>query len=257
MKFAIYLPPDSEGKKNPVIYWLSGLTCTEQNFITKSGAQKYAAEHNVIIVCPDTSPRCNIPGEDESYDFGTGAGFYVDATVKPWNTHYKMYSYVTQELPEVIHANFPIDPEKQSIMGHSMGGHGALVCYLRNPGKYCSVSAFAPICHPSQSPWGRKALTGYLGDTGDAGIPDEWKKYDATLLVAKFDGQLADILIDQGDSDEFLKAGQLTPEKFVQACKEAQVPVILNMREGYDHSYYYIATFIEDHIKHHVKYLRS
>ncbi|XP_014254923.1 S-formylglutathione hydrolase isoform X1 [Cimex lectularius] len=251
MKFGIYLPPDCDGKNVPVVYWLSGLTCTEQNFIIKSGAQQHASKHNFIVVSPDTSPRgVNIPGEDDSYDFGSGASFYVDATQDPWKTNYNMYSYITSELPDVINTNFPSDPYHQSIMGHSMGGHGALICYLKNPGKYRSVSAFAPICNPTQSPWGKKAFKGYLGEE-----EDKWHDYDATSLVAKFDGPLSDILIDQGAADEFLSNGQLQPENFLQACKSAQVPVILHMREGYDHSYFYVSSFIGEHFQHHAKYL--
>uniref|UniRef100_A0A224XH76 S-formylglutathione hydrolase n=1 Tax=Panstrongylus lignarius TaxID=156445 RepID=A0A224XH76_9HEMI len=255
MKFGIYLPPNGDAKKLPVIYWLSGLTCTEQNFVTKAGAQQHANKYNVIVVAPDTSPRgCNIPGEDDSYDFGSGAGFYVDATLDPWKNHYNMYTYVTSELPTIINDNFPADPERQSIMGHSMGGHGALICFLKNPGKYKCVSAFAPICNPTKCDWGKKALAGYLGGEASS-IPESWHEYDATSLVSKYDGVPVDILIDQGLSDEFLKSGQLLPDNFVQACKDAQVPVILNKREGYDHSYYYIATFLGEHFKHHAKYL--
>ncbi|KAF6207383.1 hypothetical protein GE061_018624 [Apolygus lucorum] len=252
MKFALYLPPEAESRKVPVIYWLSGLECTEQNFMTKAGAQQHAAVNNFILVIPDTSPRgCNIPGEDESYDFGTGAGFYVDATQDPWKTNYNMYSYITQELPFLINSEFPADPERQSIMGHSMGGHGALICYLKNPGKYRSVSAFSPICNPTQGPWGKKALKGYLGSDEES-----WKDYDATCLVAKYDGPPIDILIDQGTDDKFLEK-ELLPDNFVAACKEAQVPVVLQKREGYDHSYFYIATFIGEHFKHHAKYLNA
>ncbi|CAH1403615.1 unnamed protein product [Nezara viridula] len=251
MKFGLYLPPDCDTNKVPVIYWLSGLTCTEQNFMTKAGAQKYASKYNVILVMPDTSPRgVNIPGEDDSYDFGSGAGFYVNATQEPWKSHYHMYTYVTSELPEIINSNFPADPDRQSIMGHSMGGHGALISFLKNPGKYKSVSAFAAICNPSESSWGQRALSGYLGDDKTL-----WAQYDATKLVSNYNGPPNDIFLDQGSSDEFLEKGQLNPQKFVSACKEAQVPVILTMRDGYDHSYFYIATFIEEHFKHHAKYL--
>ncbi|KAK2144820.1 hypothetical protein LSH36_727g01024 [Paralvinella palmiformis] len=253
MNFGIYLPPQAENNKVPIIYWLSGLTCTEQNFITKAGAQKYAAEHGVIIVAPDTSPRgCNIEGEDDGYDFGTGAGFYIDATEEKWKKNYRMYSYVTIELPEIINRNFPVLEDKQSIMGHSMGGHGALISFLKNPGQYRSVSAFSPICNPMECPWGQKAFSGYLGDKKDL-----WKKYDSCHLVKDYDGPPAAILIDQGKADNFFSAGQLLPDKFVAACAEAKVPVILRMQEDYDHSYYFIATFIGEHIAHHVKYLKS
>nr|CAD7458799.1 unnamed protein product [Timema tahoe] len=254
MNFSVYLPPQSEEGKVPVIYWLSGLTCTEQNFIQKSGAQRYAAEHGVIIVGPDTSPRnVNIPGEDDSWDFGSGAGFYVDATEVPWKKNYRMYSYVAKELPEIINSNFPVLLDAQSIMGHSMGGHGALILALKNPGKYRSVSAFAPICNPTQSPWGNKALGGYLG----ADKTVEWNNWDASELAKKYNGPPLDILIDQGKADEFYTANQLLPENLVVACKDAQVPIVLHLREGYDHSYYFIATFIGEHIAHHVKHLKA
>lgn len=253
MNFSVYLPPHAEDGKVPVIYWLSGLTCTEQNFVFKSGFQRYASEHGVIVVAPDTSPRgCNIPGEDESYDFGTGAGFYVDATQEPWSKNYRMFSYVTKELPEVVNSNFPALPDCQSIMGHSMGGHGALICALKNPGKYRTVSTFAAICNPTQGRWGKKALAGYLGSSESS----NWADWDATELVKKYNGPPLEILLDQGKGDEFL-AGDLFPENFVNVCKESQMPVILHMREGYDHSYYYIATFIGEHFKHHLRYLKA
>ncbi|XP_043927520.1 S-formylglutathione hydrolase [Protopterus annectens] len=253
MRFAIYLPPKVEVGKCPVLYWLSGLTCTEQNFITKAGFQQAASEHGIIVVAPDTSPRgCNIEGEDDSWDFGTGAGFYVDATEENWRINYRMYSYVTEELPRLINANFPADSERASIFGHSMGGHGALICALRNPGKYKSVSAFAPICNPVQCPWGKKAFSGYLG-------PDQtkWEAYDATCLVKKYSGPQLDILIDQGKDDQFLAAGQLLPDNFIAACTEKKISVVFRLQEGYDHSYYFIVTFINDHMKHHAKYLNA
>uniref|UniRef100_UPI00358E66E5 S-formylglutathione hydrolase-like n=1 Tax=Myxine glutinosa TaxID=7769 RepID=UPI00358E66E5 len=251
MKFGIYLPPKAEQQKCPILYWLSGLTCTEQNFVAKAGAQKFASELGIIVVAPDTSPRgCGVPGEDEAWDLGTGAGFYVDATQEPWSKHYRMYSYVTAELPALLQKSFPVLPDKQSIMGHSMGGHGALVCCLRNPGLYKSVSAFAPICNPVQCPWGQKAFQNYLGDDRDA-----WKMYDATCLVLSYEGPPLDILVDQGSADSFLTAGQLLPETFTSACTKKQLPVVLRMQEGYDHSYFFISSFIEDHIKHHAKYL--
>lgn len=254
MKFGIYLPPQAEeGKKLPVLYWLSGLTCTEQNFITKAGAQKAAAEHGIIIVAPDTSPRgCNIEGETDSYDFGSGAGFYVDATEVKWKTNYRMYSYVTKELPEVVIRNFPACPDKQSIFGHSMGGHGALICALKNPGQYKSVSAFAPISNPVSCPWGLKAFTGYLGDSRE-----NWEEYDACCLVKKYNGPPLSLLVDQGKADNFYTDGQLLPENLVKACAESKMPIIFRLQEGYDHSYYFIATFIEDHIKHHAKALNA
>ncbi|XP_069746388.1 S-formylglutathione hydrolase isoform X2 [Narcine bancroftii] len=253
MRFGIYLPPKSKHAKCPVLYWLSGLTCTEQNFITKACSQQVAAETGLIIVVPDTSPRgCNVAGEDDSWDFGTGAGFYVNATEEPWKTNYRMYSYVTEELPRLVDSHFSVVPEKMSIFGHSMGGHGALVCALRNPGKFKSVSALAPICNPIQCPWGQKAFTGYLG-------PDKttWEIYDATCLASTYSGPCLDILIDQGKDDQFLAAGQLLPDNFVEVCTKKRTPVVFRLQEGYDHSYYFIASFIRDHIKHHAKYLNA
>ena len=254
MKFAIYLPPQIDTDKVPVLYWLSGLTCTEQNFITKAGAQRFLSSLGIALVAPDTSPRgCNIEGEDDSYDFGSGAGFYVDATEEKWKENYKMYSYVTSELPELIQANFNVNPAKKSIFGHSMGGHGALICTLKNPGMYRSVSAFSPICNPINCPWGQKAFTGYLGTDRE-----EWKKWDATELVKIYKGPpFSYVFIDQGKADNFLSEGQLLPENFVQSAQDGGVPVVLRMQEDYDHSYYFIATFIEDHIRHHAAALLS
>lgn len=255
MKFAIFLPSKSDSAKVPVLYWLSGLTCTEQNFITKAHAQRYAEEYGIAIVAPDTSPRgCNIEGEEDSWDFGTGAGFYVDATEEKWKTNYNMFSYVTKELPALVDANFPVLSQRAGIMGHSMGGHGALICALRNPSKYKSVSAFAPICNPMNCPWGQKAFTGYLGSNKAI-----WKGWDACELVKDYKGPPLSsyILIDQGKQDTFLSQGQLLPENFVEACRGAGMEVVLRMQEGYDHSYYFIATFMEDHIKHHAKCLNE
>ncbi|XP_065844485.1 S-formylglutathione hydrolase-like [Oscarella lobularis] len=255
MKFAVYIPPQAESEKVPVLYWLSGLTCTEQNFIQKAGAQRYAAEHGVILVAPDTSPRgCQIEGEDDSWDFGTGAGFYVDATEDKWKANYKMFSYITEEIPALINANFNALPDKQSIFGHSMGGHGALISFFKCPGKYMSVSAFAPISNPSASecPWGQKAFSGYLGSDKET-----WKQYDATELVKNYAGPPTSILIDQGKGDEFYVKKQLLPENFVSACREAKLPVVLRMQEGYDHGYYFIASFVGDHIKHHAEHLKA
>ncbi|XP_034238761.1 S-formylglutathione hydrolase [Thrips palmi] len=255
MNFAIYLPPQAEDGKVPLIFWLSGLTCTEQNFITKAGAHRYAAEHGVAIVCPDTSPRgLQIPGEDDGWDFGSGAGFYVDATAEPWKKNYRMYSYVTKELPALVFDNFPVSSDRVSIMGHSMGGHGALICALKNPGKYKTVSAFAPICNPTEVPWGQKAFAGYLGPRG-SGDSDLWAQYDATLLLKNYSGPPMDILIDQGTQDTWLT--QLLPDNFVKACQAANMPVVLQLRDGYDHGYYFISTFIEEHIKHHARYLKA
>lgn len=254
MKFGIYLPPAAEGiNRVPVLYWLSGLTCTEQNFITKAGAQKYAAEHGLIIVAPDTSPRgCGIEGEDDTYDFGSGAGFYLDATTDKWKKNYRMFSYISKELPELINAKFPTIPDKQSIFGHSMGGHGALICALKNPGLYRSASAFAPICNPIKCPWGQKAFTGYLGSDTKT-----WQEYDSTSLVQKYNGPPLELLIDQGKADNFLGEKQLLPENLMEACTMTKMPIIMRMQEGYDHSYFFIASFIEDHIKHHAKFLKA
>lgn len=251
MNFGVFLPPQSENGKCPVIYWLSGLTCTEQNFVTKAGAQRYAAEQGVIIVAPDTSPRgCNIEGEDESWDFGTGAGFYVDSTEAKWKDNYRMYSYVTKELPQLVNDNFPTNG-KQSVMGHSMGGHGALICAMKNPGMYSYVSAFSPICNPTQCPWGQKAFGGYLGDDRS-----KWEAYDATELVKSYAGPPLEILIDQGSEDGFLKDGQLLPDNLVAACAKSKMPVVYRLQEGYDHSYYFISTFMGDHIAKHAEALK-
>ncbi|MGD1850356.1 MAG: S-formylglutathione hydrolase [Cyanophyceae cyanobacterium] len=251
MCLGVYLPPLWETKPCPVLYWLSGLTCAEQNFVTKGGAQWYAARYGCILVVPDTSPRgCNLPGEDESWDFGTGAGFYVNATENPWSRHYRMYDYVVSELPGAIAQNFSIIPEKQGIFGHSMGGHGALVIGLRNGDHFRSISAFAPIVAPTQVPWGEKAFAGYLG-----GDRRTWDEYDATTLITKGTrGFGAPILIDQGTNDGFLE-DQLQPEKMAIACKSADYPLELRYQKGYDHSYYFIATFIGDHFAHHARNL--
>lgn len=255
MNFGIFLPPQIEKGSVPVIYWLSGLTCTEANFIQKAGAQKYASEHGIALVAPDTSPRnLNIPGEDDDWDFGSGAGFYVDATIEPWKKNYRMYSYITKELPALINDKFPVLPHKQSIMGHSMGGHGALICALKNPGLYETVSAFAPISNPILCPWGQKAFAGYFGGTETNA---EWKEWDATELAKKYNGFPLSILIDQGKEDKFLKDGQLLPQNFLTVAKDAKLSLTLRFQEGYDHSYFFISTFIEDHIKHHIKYLKS
>lgn len=255
MNFAIFLPPQAEEVSVPVIYYLSGLTCTEANFIQKAGAQKYASECGVALVAPDTSPRgLNIPGDSDSYDFGVGAGFYVDATKDPWKKNYRMYSYVTKELPSLINDKFPILSDKQSIMGHSMGGHGALICAFKNPGMYKSVSAFAPISNPIQCPWGKKAFSGYFGETENN---VSWNDWDATELAKKYNGPPLDILIDQGKEDNFLKQGQLLPENLLNVAKDVGLSLVLRFQEAYDHSYYFIATFVEDHIKHHMKYLKN
>ncbi|RAP63666.1 S-formylglutathione hydrolase [Achromobacter sp. HZ01] len=252
MRFSVYLPSQAEQGPVPVLFYLAGLTCTEETFMIKAGAQRLAAELGVMLVAPDTSPRgANVPGEDENWDLGTGAGFYVDATTPAWRTHYRMYSYVTEELHAIVTGGaLPGDASRTGIFGHSMGGHGALVLALRNPAKFRSVSAFAPIAAPSLCPWGKKAFGAYLG----ADVQD-WAAYDASALMRQarqpFPGG---ILIDQGESDQFL-AEQLYPEVFEQACAAAGQPLTLRRHEGYDHGYYFISTFIEDHIRFHVERL--
>jgi S-formylglutathione hydrolase len=247
MKFTVYQPPRPI-ENLPVLYFLSGLTCTPENFITKAGAQQFAAQYGLLLVIPDTSPRnTGIVNEDLDDDLGSGAGFYVDAVQEPWRQHYNMYSYITQELPAIIRANFPVS-SRQGIFGHSMGGHGALVCGLKNPGLYRSISAFAPIVNPSISPWGQKVFKNYLGD--DQAL---WRSYDATELVQQQQVPFP-ILIDQGSADRFL-VDQLMPEHFVQACATSNQSLNLRMQEGYDHSYYFISTFIADHLKYHYELL--
>lgn len=251
MRFAVYQPPQARTGPVPVVYYLAGLTCTEETFAIKAGAQRIAAELGLMLVAPDTSPRgADIPGETDAWDFGVGAGFYVDATADPWSKHYRMYSYVTRELPAVIAAAFPADARRQGIFGHSMGGHGALVCALRNPGVYRSVSAFAPISAPMQCPWGIKAFGGYLGADRST-----WRQYDASELVrAQPFGGL--ILVDQGLADKFL-AEQLKPELFEAACRDSGQSLKLRRHGGYDHGYFFIATFMEDHLRHHAAELSA
>ena len=248
MRFAVFTPPAQPHGRGPypVLYWLSGLTCTEENFIAKAGAQRAAAELGLAIVAPDTSPRGEgVPDDpDGAYDFGLGAGFYLDATEAPWSRHYNMYSYAAEELPALIAREFPVDPARAGVFGHSMGGHGALTLHLKHPDVFRSCSAFAPIVAPSQAPWGRKAFSRYLGADETA-----WAPYDATALV-RAGGAGREILIDQGTADVFLEE-QLRPQLFEAACREAGRPLALRMREGYDHSYYFIATFIEDHLRWH------
>ena len=248
MRFAVYEPAQARHGRVPVLYYLAGLTCTEETFMTKAGAQRTAAELGLMLVAPDTSPRVRLPGDDASWDFGVAAGFYVDATQAPWSGHYRMYSYVTRELPEVIAAAFPADRSRQGIFGHSMGGHGALVCALRNPDRYRSLSAFAPIAAPMQCPWGRKAFSGYLG-------ADEttWLDFDASVLVAQRPFH-APILVDQGTADKFL-AEQLNPEIFADACRRSGQAFELRMHAGYDHGYYFIQTFMEEHLRWHARQL--
>jgi S-formylglutathione hydrolase len=250
MTFSVYLPPQAETEKVPVVYWLSGLTCTDDNVRTKAGAQRYAAELGLALVMPDTSPRGDDVADDEDrYDLGKGAGFYVNATQAPWSKHYQMYEYVTVELPALIEENLPVLPGVKSITGHSMGGHGALICALMEEGAYRSVSAFSPICHPVKSPWGEGCFRAYLGDNKEL-----WKGYDATELV-KAGCAAIPLLIDQGLADEFLKE-QLFPQDLEAACKERDIPITLRMHEGYDHSYHFIATFIGEHLAYHAKALR-
>lgn len=245
MAFSVFVPPHPAGVKLPVLYYLSGLTCNEEVFAIKGGAQRVAAELGLVLVAPDTSPRdTGIEGATDDWDFGEGAGYYVDATEPPWSDRFRMYSYVTRELPAVVAEHFPTDPARTGIFGHSMGGHGALVIALNNPTVYRSVSAFAPIVAPTQVPWGRKALPRFLGDD-----PDAWKHYDACELISKqaYGGK---ILIDQGLDDQFL-AEQLQPERFERACENADQALELRRHAGYDHGYFFIQTFIEDHLRHH------
>lgn len=245
MQFSVFIPPQAERGNVPVLWYLSGLTCTEENFTVKAGAQRYAAERGIMLIAPDTSPRgAGIEGEDEDYDFGSGAGFYLDATRDPWSTNYRMYSYIVDELPALVFEQFAGDPSRQGITGHSMGGHGALTIGLKNPDRYASISAFSPICAPGQCPWGQKAFTGYLGDD-----PGAWAQYDACELV-RAGARSSEILIDQGDADNFLD-NQLMPDKFASVCEAASQPLQLRMQPGYDHSYFFIATFIGDHIAFH------
>ncbi len=243
MQFSVFVPA-GEGPF-PVVWYLSGLTCTAENATTKAGFQRVAAELGLIVVCPDTSPRGDSVPDDDAYDFGQGAGFYVNATEAPWSEHFHMYDYIVSELPRVIAANFPVDENRQAITGHSMGGHGALTIGFRNPDRYASMSAFSPIVSPMNCPWGEKALGGYMG-------PDKtkWADHDACALAKKVTRQFDDILVDQGTADNFLE-GQLKPHLFEQACSEAGQKLTLRMRPGYDHSYYFIASFIEDHLRFH------
>jgi S-formylglutathione hydrolase len=251
MRFSVYEPPQAKVGKVPVLYYLAGLTCTDETFMIKAGAQRVAAELGLMLVAPDTSPRQpRLPGDDASWDFGLGAGFYVDATQAPWSAHYRMYSYVTRELPGLVAAHFPGDPQRQGIFGHSMGGHGALVCALRNPAHYRSLSAFAPIAAPMQCPWGQKAFRGYLGND-----ESQWLDYDASALIAQRPFH-SPILVDQGTADRFL-AEQLNPEVFADACRRSGQPFELRMHAGYDHGYYFIQTFMADHLQWHAGQLAA
>ena len=251
MRFAAFIPPQADKGKVPVLYYLAGLTCTEETATIKAGAQQFAAEQGLALIMPDTSPRgAGLEGEDDDWDFGTGAGFYLDATLEPWSRHYRMYSYVTEELPALVNASFPVDNAAAGIFGHSMGGHGALTIGLKRPGQFRSVSAFAPICAPTQCPWGLKAFSNYLGDEQST-----WRAYDATELV-KAGSRSSKILIDQGDADQFLTE-QLRPHLFSDACEAAGQSLSLRMQSGYDHSYYFIQTFMPDHIAHHAAILKT
>ena len=249
MRFGVYLPPQAAQGPCPVLYWLSGLTCNEQNFITKAGAQRYAAEHGLVLVAPDTSPRGDdVPDQEGAWDLGLGAGFYLNATREPWSRHYRMHDYVVEELPALVDAHFPTTTAR-AISGHSMGGHGALVIALRNPGRYRSVSAFSPIVAPTRVPWGQQAFDAYLGEDQEA-----WKAWDACELLRDAKERLP-LLVDQGDADEFLQE-QLRPGLLREACEVAGHPLTLRMQPGYDHSYYFIASFIGDHIAHHAAALK-
>jgi len=251
MTFSIYLPPRAKIEKVPVVYWLSGLTCTDDNVRTKAGAQRYASELGIALVMPDTSPRGDdVPDMPDRYDLGKGAGFYLNATQAPWSKHYKMYEYVTAELPKLIEEHMPVLPGIKSITGHSMGGHGALICALKEKGAYRSVSAFSPICHPIASPWGKTCFTAYLGDD-----QNQWAAYDATELI-KSEYAAMPVLIDQGLNDEFLRE-QLFPQDLVTAYNACNIPITLRMHEGYDHSYHFISTFIGEHLSYHAKALRT
>jgi len=249
MTFSIFLPPQSQGgAKMPVVWYLSGLTCTHANVTDKGEYRAACAEHGLIFVAPDTSPRGDGVADVEEWDFGKGAGFYVDATQSPWSDNYRMWSYVTDELPALVASEFPVDMDRQGITGHSMGGHGALTVSLRDPDRFRSVSAFAPIVAPGQVPWGQKALAGYLGDDREA-----WRRHDAVALIE--DGaRLAELLVDVGTADPFLEK-ELRPELLDKACRDAGIRLQLNLREGYDHSYYFISTFMADHLRWHAEHL--
>lgn len=254
MRFAVFLPPQAANGRVPVLYYLAGLTCTEETFMIKAGAQRVAAELGLALVAPDTSPRgVPLPGDSDNWDFGVAAGFYLDATEMPWSRHYRMYSYVTRELPALIAANFPVDADRQGICGHSMGGHGALTIALKNPERYHSASAFAPIAAPMQCPWGQKAFTGYLGANRDG-----WRAHDASELIRTLRSVSGrpPLLVDQGLADPFLQQ-QLLPERLEQACADSGYPLQLRRRAGYDHGYYFISTFIEDHLRHHARALQA
>jgi S-formylglutathione hydrolase len=252
MRFAVYLPPQAERRRVPVVWYLAGLTCTEETFMIKAGAQRVAAELGLALVAPDTSPRgVPLPGDSDSWDFGVAAGFYLDATQEPWSRHYRMHAYVTRELAGLVERSFPVDPTRQGIFGHSMGGHGALTLGLKHPERYRSISAFAPIAAPMHCPWGQKAFTGYLGTDREA-----WKAHDACELIRALPSASGrpPLLVDQGLADQFLEQ-QLLPDRLEQACKDAGYPLTLRRQPGYDHGYYFISTFVEDHLRHHARSL--
>lgn len=249
MKFGIYLPDLEQNKKLPVLYFLSGLTCTEQNFITKANAQRYASEHGLIVVAPDSSPRGENVPNDQAYDLGQGASFYLNATQEPWKKNFQMYDYIVKELPLLIEENFPA-LNKRGIFGHSMGGHGALMIALKNPGVFSSVSAFSPIVAPGQVPWGEKAFSAYLGANKES-----WKEYDTVELISQAKERLP-LLVDQGTADEFLEK-ELKPQLLKEACEKHNHPLELNLRKDHDHSYYFIASFMENHIRHHARALKE
>jgi S-formylglutathione hydrolase len=250
MKFAVFSPPQVASRKVPVLYYLAGLTCNEETFVVKAGALRYAAEHGLMLVAPDTSPRVQLPGDRDSWDFGLAAGFYLNATQAPWNAHYHMYSYVVDELPGIIADNFAADGSRSGIFGHSMGGHGALTVSLRNPGRFRSTSAFAPIVSPINCPWGEKALGGYLGSDIAA-----WRNYDACALI-KQGARLPELLVDQGTADNFLET-QLKTHLLDDACRKADMPATIRMQEGYDHSYFFISTFMAEHVAWHAERLKK
>jgi len=254
MRFSVYQPPQAAQRAVPVLFYLAGLTCTEETFMIKAGAQRVAAQLGLMLVTCDTSPRdTGIPGEADDWEFGTGAGFYLNATQPPWSRYFRMYDYVLEELRATVLENFPAFAGRLGIFGHSMGGHGALVLALRNPAVYRSVSAFAPICAPSQCPWGQKAFTRYLGEDRA-----QWKAYDASELIgARTAPVFAQILVDQGLADKFLLQGQLLPERLESACKAAGQPLTLRRQDGYGHDYYFIATFVEDHLRFHAQQLAT
>jgi S-formylglutathione hydrolase len=252
MTFSVFLPREAESEKVPTLYWLSGLTCTDDNVRTKAGMQRYASQHGIALVFADTSPRGeNVPDVPERYDLGKGAGFYVNATEGDWAKHYQMYDYVVHELPSLLEDNLALKSGVRSISGHSMGGHGALICALKNPDKYRSVSAFAPICNPMECGWGQGCFGAYLGDN-----QDDWQQFDATELV-KAGKKMPDILIDQGLADEFYDGGQLLSENFQQACTESSQALRLRMQEDYDHSYHFISTFIGEHVAYHAQAMKA